>query len=73
MGAKLRKPKAIGHALVREHDSNIYDQKHIIPDHGNHPLSYTTDCNLRGVRGETGDFLWSAALLLGGLLEIILR
>lgn len=24
MGAKLRKPKAVGHALVRAHDSNMY-------------------------------------------------
>lgn len=30
MGARLRKPKAIGHALVRAHDSNIYSTKHII-------------------------------------------
>jgi hypothetical protein len=33
MGAKLRKPKAIGHAMVREHNSNVYGQ-HIIPQHG---------------------------------------
>lgn len=31
MGAKLRKPKAIGHAMVRAHDSNMYDSKHHIP------------------------------------------
>jgi len=31
MGAKLRKPKAVGHALVREHDSNMYGTKHVIP------------------------------------------
>lgn len=31
MGAKLRKPKAVGHALVRTHDSNMHSQKHIIP------------------------------------------
>ncbi|MHB8405787.1 MAG: hypothetical protein ACYDCJ_10230 [Gammaproteobacteria bacterium] len=30
MGAKLRKPKAIGHALVRAHDSNMYSTKHVI-------------------------------------------
>lgn len=34
MGAKLRKPKAIGHALVRAHDSNMYSTKHIIPQGG---------------------------------------
>ena len=31
MGAKLRKPKAVGHALVRAHDENIYSTKHVIP------------------------------------------
>ena len=30
MGAKLRKPKAVGHALVRAHDSGMYG-KHVIP------------------------------------------
>jgi|GEM_PF-2945154 len=34
MGAKLRKPKAVGHALVRTHDSNMHSQKHIIPQGG---------------------------------------
>mgnify|MGYP003386150400 CR=1 FL=1 len=34
MGAKLRKPKAVGHAMVRAHDSNIYGQKHAIPQGG---------------------------------------
>jgi len=34
MGAKLRKPKAVGHALVRAHDSNMYSQKHSIPQGG---------------------------------------
>ncbi len=34
MGARLRKPKAIGHALVRAHDSNMYGTKHIIPKGG---------------------------------------
>lgn len=31
MGAKLRKPKAVGHALVRAHDSSMYSSKHSIP------------------------------------------
>jgi len=31
MGAKLRKPKAIGHALVRAHESNTYSPGHVIP------------------------------------------
>ena len=31
MGAKLRKPKAVGHALVRAHDSGMYGTKHVIP------------------------------------------
>lgn len=30
MGAKLKKPKAIGHAVVREHDSDIYSSRHSI-------------------------------------------
>ncbi|MDF0650700.1 MAG: hypothetical protein P0121_04410 [Nitrospira sp.] len=34
MGAKLRKPKAVGHALVRAHDSNMYSQAHSIPRSG---------------------------------------
>ena len=34
MGAKLRRPKAVGHALVRAHDSNMYSTKHIIPQGG---------------------------------------
>lgn len=28
MGARLRKPRAVGHALVRAHDSNMYGTKH---------------------------------------------
>lgn len=31
MGARLRKPRAVGHALVRAHDSNMYGTKHVIP------------------------------------------
>jgi len=34
MGAKLRKPKAVGHARVLAQDSNMYSQKHIIPQGG---------------------------------------
>lgn len=34
MGAKLRKPKAVGHALVRANESNMYSTKHIIPQGG---------------------------------------
>lgn len=34
MGAKLRRPKAVGHALVRAQHSNLYDSKHIIPQNG---------------------------------------
>lgn len=34
MGAKLRKPRAVGHALVRAQDSNIYSQADIIPQGG---------------------------------------
>lgn len=34
MGAKLRKPNAIGHALVRARDSNMYSTKHVIPQGG---------------------------------------
>ncbi len=34
MGAKLRKPRAVGHALVRAHDSGTYSTKHIIPQGG---------------------------------------
>jgi hypothetical protein len=34
MGAKLRKPKAIGHAFVREQNSNMYGTKHVIPKGG---------------------------------------
>ena len=34
MGAKLRKPKAVGHAKVRAHDSNIYSSKNIIQQGG---------------------------------------
>jgi hypothetical protein len=32
MGAKLREPKAVGHALVRAHDSDMYDTKNAIPE-----------------------------------------
>lgn len=32
MGAKLRKPKAVGYAMVRSHDSNMYGAKHVIPE-----------------------------------------
>ena len=31
MGAKLRKPKAVGHAFVRAQDSDMYDAKNVIP------------------------------------------
>lgn len=31
MGARLRKPKAVGHVLVHAHDSDMYDSKHMIP------------------------------------------
>lgn len=31
MGAKLREPKVLGYALVRAHDSHMYDTKHVIP------------------------------------------
>jgi hypothetical protein len=34
MGAKLRKPKAVGHALVHGHDSDMYSTKNIIPQGG---------------------------------------
>ena len=34
MGAKLQKPKAVGHAIVRAHDSNMYSHKHSIPSGG---------------------------------------
>ena len=34
MGARLRKPKAIGHALVHAHDSNMYGTKYVIPQGG---------------------------------------
>lgn len=40
MGAKLRKPKAVGHAMVRAHDSNVYGSKHHIPDGGISDLSF---------------------------------
>ena len=32
MGAKLRKPKAVGHALVREHTSRMYGTEYVIPE-----------------------------------------
>src|SRR2546426_8088206 len=32
MGAKLRKPRAIGHALVRAQDSDLYSTTHVIPE-----------------------------------------
>ena len=31
MGARLRKPNAIGHALVRAQNQNLYDSKHLVP------------------------------------------
>lgn len=31
MGARLRKPKAIGHVVVRASDSNLYSSNHVIP------------------------------------------
>ena len=34
MGAKLPRPKAIGHAMVRAHDSNVYGSEHHIPQGG---------------------------------------
>lgn len=34
MGAKLKKPKAVGHALVRAYDSNMYGTNHMIPQGG---------------------------------------
>ena len=34
MGAKLRKPRAVGHANVRAQDSNTCSQAHIIPQGG---------------------------------------
>lgn len=34
MEAKLRRPKAVGHAIVRAQNSNLYDTKHIIPQGG---------------------------------------
>lgn len=34
MGAKLKKPKAIGHAMVRAQGSNSYGSKNIIPEGG---------------------------------------
>lgn len=34
MGAKLRKPKAVGHAFVRAQGSDMYDTKSIIPEGG---------------------------------------
>lgn len=40
MGARLRKPKAIGHALVRAHNSNTYDTKHVVPQGGVSDLSF---------------------------------
>ncbi len=40
MGAKLRKPKAVGHAFVRAHDSNVYSQAHSIPMGGLSELSF---------------------------------
>lgn len=40
MAAKLRKPKAVGHALVRAHDSNMYSSKHVIPEGAVGDLSF---------------------------------
>ena len=34
MGAKLRKPSAVGHAFVRAQDQNLYGSKHMIPSGG---------------------------------------
>jgi hypothetical protein len=34
MGAKLRKPKAVGHAFVRAQESDMYGAKNIIPHGG---------------------------------------
>lgn len=34
MGARLRKPRAVGHAMVRAHDSDMYGTKHVIPQGG---------------------------------------
>lgn len=31
MGVRLRKPRAVGHASVRAHDSNLYGTQHVIP------------------------------------------
>lgn len=32
MGAKLRKPKAVGYAMVRSQESNMYGTKHVVPE-----------------------------------------
>jgi hypothetical protein len=34
MGARLRKPKAIGHAFVRAQNENLYGSKHMVPAGG---------------------------------------
>jgi hypothetical protein len=34
MGAKLRKPEAVGHAIVRAQDQNLYSSKHMISSGG---------------------------------------
>ncbi|BDT60480.1 hypothetical protein MasN3_39740 [Massilia varians] len=34
MEVKLRRPRAVGHAVVRAQNSNLYDTKHIIPQGG---------------------------------------
>jgi hypothetical protein len=31
MGARMRKPKATGHALVSSHESQLYSSKNVIP------------------------------------------
>ena len=32
MGARLRKPKAVGHAMVRAQNGNLYSSTHMIPE-----------------------------------------
>ncbi|MDO8329023.1 MAG: hypothetical protein Q7T36_00960 [Fluviicoccus sp.] len=41
MGAKIRKPNAVGYVLVRANDSNEYSQKHRIPRGGISDLRFT--------------------------------
>lgn len=42
MGAKLRKPKAMGHALVRAQGSAVYGSNHVIPELGITDLRLTS-------------------------------